>query len=165
MAVRLALSDSNWYGALTIALTLPDICGRLEYPTDTSKKRYVNWYNRYLLPTYTSNVGNNTTHVFLSGEDCYALRCSYLHEGIDDITAQNARKALDNFHFVSPRQGWYIHRNQVNGTLQLQVDKFCEELCTAVEEWMQEMESTKPVVYQKFNGLLIIHSMDNGISF
>ena len=33
-------------------------------------------------------------HVFLHGEDCYALRCAVLHEGADDIVTQRARVAL-----------------------------------------------------------------------
>lgn len=31
-AVKNSLEQENWYSALTLALTLPDICGKLENP-------------------------------------------------------------------------------------------------------------------------------------
>ena len=63
-------------------------------------------------------------HVFLSGADCYALRCAFLHEGRDEITDQRAGEVLDAFAFVVPPAGSAIHSNQNNQTLQLQVDIF-----------------------------------------
>ena len=35
-AIEQALADKNWYGALTLALTLPDICGKMENPQERS---------------------------------------------------------------------------------------------------------------------------------
>lgn len=99
-AVRSAVAEESWYGALAMALTLPDICSKLEEPDARgSRARYVRWYDEYLRPTYTARVGpERREHVFLSGADCYALRCSYLHEGSAEIGLQRAREALDRFH-------------------------------------------------------------------
>ena len=41
-AVNKSLENENWYAALFIALTLPDICGKIQYPyLNSSEKRYV----------------------------------------------------------------------------------------------------------------------------
>jgi hypothetical protein len=77
-AIRKSLKEENWYAALSVALTLPDICGKLQNPDLGSSRRYVMWFNDYLKPMYTGKVGpDRIEHVFLSGEDAYALRCSY----------------------------------------------------------------------------------------
>jgi hypothetical protein len=92
-AVRLSVQQRNWYGALAVALTMPDICAQLENPTRESHKPYVEWFNRYMLAKYTVAAGPPgymDPRAFLSGDDCYALRCSYLHTGADDVSQQLA---------------------------------------------------------------------------
>lgn len=161
--VRKSILCKNWYSALMVALTLPDICGHLEYPELGSQKRYVNWFNKYMLDKYSFKVKvDRTPHVFLSGEDCYALRCALLHEGDIDITEQRARKALDSFQFVEPKEGLFIHCNQSNTVLQLQVDIFCEDICKSIEKWIDDIKLNKSEIYEKFNTLLKIKSLDNG---
>src|SRR5260221_10862247 len=109
-SVRNAIAQGNWYAALSLALALPDICGFLESPNDGSQRRYVAWCNQFLSPRYTHAIGpNRDQHVFLSGQDCYALRCAFLHEGSDDVTRQRARQALESFVFVEPPNAGMIH--------------------------------------------------------
>ena len=96
-ALESAIEQKNWYAAVMLALTLPDICGKIEYPEDHSGARYKKWCEKYLEPKYTHQVGPaqmEKIHTFLSGSDCYALRCALLHEGSDDITEQGARESL-----------------------------------------------------------------------
>lgn len=136
-AVRQAVGQRNWYGALSVALTLPDICARIEEPP-TNRSRYVDWCDRYLTPRYTHFVGGQS-HTFLTGTDCYALRCAVLHEGRDDIASQRARKALEKFTFIEPPSSGSIHMNQINQHLQLQVDLFCLDICSSVEQWLGDL--------------------------
>jgi hypothetical protein len=79
--------------------------------------------------------GTGPLFTFLSGGDCYALRCAYLHQGEFGVLDQRARKALDEFRFTVPGDG-LVHNNRTDGALQLQVDIFCEQLCVAVEAWL-----------------------------
>lgn len=45
-------------------------------------KRYADWFDKYVGHRYKSKIGaHQEEHTFLTGNDCYALRCSYLHEG------------------------------------------------------------------------------------
>lgn len=160
-----SLQSQNWYGALTLALTLPDICGWLENSALFPKERYVTWFDKWLLDKYTGYIGpDRIKHIFLYGEDCYALRCSYLHRGGDDISDQRAKKALDNFHFIMPPSYGIVHENQSNNTLQLQVDIFCRDIIEAVEAWNVSVKSNKEI-QDKMASLLIIHDSTNGVRF
>ena len=137
-AVRQSIADSNWYAALTVALTLPDIAARLDGRSGRSGERYVSWFNDYLLKKYTVAYSPTESSVFLNGKDCYALRCAFIHEGDFEITSQPIRNVLNDFKFVMP-SGGSRHNNlydMSNVSLELQVDNFCGEICDAVEEWL-----------------------------
>jgi hypothetical protein len=157
-AVKSAVGQGNWYAALTLALTLPDVCGRLENPTMGSKQRYIQWWDKYLPPKYSSRFGpKKELHVFLSGEDAYALRCAYLHEGSDDVLNQNARKALEKFYFtVPPPRGNVVHCSQQGTFLQLQIDCFCQDICDGAAQWTADTATNNDVQSRK-SLLLTIH--------
>ncbi|QQS21381.1 MAG: hypothetical protein IPL87_02620 [Candidatus Moraniibacteriota bacterium] len=105
-AVHQNIDTGNWYGALFISLTLPDIFGKIDNPEEkSSKKRYSLWFKKYVEPIYTHAVGAfHEKHIFLTGEDCYALRCAFLHEGIANVSAQSSKKFLHDFIFVKPKK-------------------------------------------------------------
>jgi len=145
-AIRVAVSQQNWHGALALALTIPDVCGRLENPTLGSEKRYKAWWDRYAAPKF---------HNMLGGSDAYALRCAYLHEGTDDILNQRAAQALSAFIFIEPRKGSTIHCNQINSKLQLQVDIFCTDICDGVDSWVQDVQDNAEV-QRRMNALIAI---------
>lgn len=145
-AVENSLSSQNWYGALFIALSLPDICGKMETPDKFSGERYISWFDRYMLEKYSPKIGaQHIKHTFLNGSDCYALRCALLHEGVGDISAQKAQSVLERFHFVFPPQGGMIHCNQSNNVLQLQVDIFCKDVCKGVSAWLNEVSEDNTI--------------------
>lgn len=135
-SVRAAVREGNWYAALSGALALPDICGRCEDASaGGSQRRYVAWFDKYLATSYRRAVAGRL-HTLLTGEDCYALRCAYSHGAEFDVSSQRARKVLAAFAFVAVPPGVNVHLNQVNTQLQLQVDLFCAEICSAVEAWL-----------------------------
>lgn len=160
-AIRSAVEAKNWYGALTIALMLPDVCGRLETPGESSTRRYVRWFNEWMLPTYTVQVGG-IAHLFLTGEDCYALRCSFLHAGSSEISEQRIQKALTDFHFITPPSWGTAHRNQIGSVLQLQVDIFALEIAEIVDKWCVE-KAADATLQERMAGLLKIHDPSGGI--
>jgi hypothetical protein len=134
-AVRRSIQEENWYAALSTALTLPDIAAKID-GRPGGRSRYISWCDDYLSPKYTHAIGLHLQrHVFLSGNDCYALRCAFLHEGEFDVSSQQVHDVLTRFHFVVP--GRHVHCNQINSLLQLEVDRFCEDICMAVEDWFK----------------------------
>lgn len=67
--INIALNQELYLVALTTALTLPDVCGKAEYPNDKTGARYKKWYDTFV-------ADKN-----LTAEYVYKLRCSLLHEG------------------------------------------------------------------------------------
>ena len=143
-AIRTSIQSENWYAAIFLALTMPDICSKLETPTSgSSGPRYKAWFDKFLAGTYTSNIMGRES-IFMTSGDCWALRCSLLHEGSDDIGQQNARETLARFHFTTLGS----HRIRIDNVLVLNTANFCEEMCQAVESWLIAV-ATKPEVQER----------------
>ena len=136
-SVRRAVADRNWIAALAVALTLPDICGKVEEPDEKSGERYARWFDAWLGSQFDISGVAPDRDIRLTGRDCYALRCAFLHEGRDIITGQKAQEILDGFIFVHPPEWGVAHLNAFDSKLQLQVDAFCLAFCDAVERWLE----------------------------
>ena len=95
--------------------------------------------------------------VFLSGEDCYALRCSLLHEGSDIISKQLCREVLDSFLFLTTGN----HCNWINVNnrtfLQLNVGQFCKDICSAVDNWLNDI-SNDNAMRKELSNMITIHT-------
>lgn len=141
-SIKNSLQNKNWYSALILSLIIPDICGKLEGQL-ISSERYSTWFDRYL-KEYKN---------FLSGNDCYALRCSYLHEGSDNIENQRAKDVLDYFVFIpngshrTKISNCYFGNSKYDGKeiLQLSVNNFCQDMIEAVEKWLTEVASNQNI--------------------
>lgn len=141
-----AITSGNNFGALIIALTLPDICRKIQDPNSTSAKGYTAWFDKWMGHHYVKYMGSPPTKtVFLTGSDAYALRCAMLHQGEFDITDQRARVAIKNFKFIVPPPGWIIHCNSVGDILQLQPDVYCRQVLQAVKDWEKDVSSDPDV--------------------
>ncbi len=103
------LDNECYIAALALALTLPDICGKAEYPNENSRERYSLWFDtnigQYERERSRSNEKGLANLPFLSGELLYALRCDVLHSGEVNING-NAMKEEQNqvteFNLVIP---------------------------------------------------------------
>lgn len=100
-AIKKAYSDGNYMAALALSLTIPDICGQVEFPelsgTNNVGKRYKKWFDMHLKQYYGEDgmmhtglaaFDNKMKWVF-NAEICYALRCAVLHSGNDDVDRVN----------------------------------------------------------------------------
>ena len=158
-SIRLSLHASNWYGALFMALSMPDICGALENPKAGSGARYRKWFNEHLKPLY--DLETMPEALRFNGADCYSFRCSCLHSGMNHETKDRTRK----FIFTPPPGGAsFIHRNSVNGCLQLQIDIFCGDVANQVDRW-KEAQNANQDVQLRISELLQIHWPDGRIAF
>ena len=84
--IRACLNDKRYEAALALALTLPDICGQVEYPNETQVgERYRNWIDNYV--DDSAFDVNFYPRVFggMTSARIYKLRCSFLHSGNDDL--------------------------------------------------------------------------------
>jgi hypothetical protein len=147
-SIRLAVTNKNWYGALIISLILPDICGHVEFPNKSTNKRYPEWFDKYVLKKYEiGDCYQQGGTIFMSGNDCYALRCALFHEGHQDLRTQRASKRLQKIHFVVPNEN-KKNRHKLNFSnieLQLEVDKFCLDICSGAEEWLADVSENEEI--------------------
>lgn len=134
-----SIENKNWYAALFVALTLPDICVALEQGK-TSGNKYAEWFEDNLLQYKR----------FLSGNDCYALRCALLHQGKDNISDQRMQEILEHYVFLTEGSHCNLVKDCVfNGVkksfLQLNVQKFCKDICVAVEAWLSSVSDNSDI--------------------
>ncbi|MBI4087154.1 hypothetical protein HY416_04220 [Candidatus Kaiserbacteria bacterium] len=131
-SISKAIRDKNWYSALAVSLMIPDICTALEHER-TNGGRYADWFQENLIQ-YDG---------FLSGNDCYALRCSLLHEARDDITTQRCRDVLERYLFTTSGLHLglftenYLNGERIPSILVLNVQHFCEDVCAAATKWLE----------------------------
>lgn len=146
-SLKTASAEKNWHAALFIALSIPDICGKFEYPDDNVGKRYKRWFENYLAKFYIHKIGAKKERiVFLNSSDCYALRCALLHEGSDDITTQRAKDVLDSFIFSTTLSHLLKIDNGEKMMLVLNVERFCIEMYSAATEWLETTSSSLKIL-------------------
>lgn len=139
-SVRKSVNNRNWTSALSLALSLPDICGYLQYGKIGSKKRYIQWWEQNVQCKYTVKSSDGL-RVFLSGSNVYALRCAFVHQGSDEI---EFKEEIRKFQFTAPGKST-IHNNKIGDIHQLQVDVFCEDISSSVETWWHKNKENEEI--------------------
>lgn len=151
-AVGKAIENENWYAALALGLTLPDICGKLEDNTATSQKRYIVWFDRYMSKDYVDYMIGSHKVTFMTGSDFYAIRCAFLHEGNDDISSQRAKETLNRFIFAATSS----HKLRIDNLfLVLNVSEFCKEICEGVDAWYADIQADSEI-QKRINSMMNI---------
>ena len=79
--IEFCLEQEHYMAALSLALTLPDICGKAEYPSDGTTSRYIKWFNQFMTQYKKSTSPYSDDMPYLSGETVYNLRNEFLHSG------------------------------------------------------------------------------------
>lgn len=83
--INYCLDNDCCLAGLSLALTLPDICGKAMYPDLKPSGRYIKWFDEYI-----GQYEHDEEHIrvgmpYLSGELVYSLRNSILHQGNPNI--------------------------------------------------------------------------------
>jgi hypothetical protein len=146
-AVKESLATGNWYAALIVAFTLPDIASNIDHPDQGTNKRFPAWVDTYMIEQHRGG----SRRLFMSAKDFYALRCAFLHEGSANIIGKPAREVLDAFQ-ITLAPGHRIHNNKYNNTLQLDLIIICEEILEAIDRWQLSIADDK-VKQQRINDL------------
>jgi hypothetical protein len=165
--INLALNNKSYLSALALSLTLPDICGQIEYP-DLKKKngernireQYVAWFDDWVNQYFADNTGwtedgSKANNPYFTGEMCYSLRCSFLHAGNSDIKNWGDKEDAD-FHYsyefelaVSGADktalSWVNPTNNHSKilktkTVRVNIDKLCECICLSAEKYYREKD-------------------------
>ncbi len=123
--IERALEARLWYAAVVLALTLPDICAKLEAAPNARKDGQQARYRRWCRRNLSDRFG-------LSDDLCWYLRCGVVHEG------RYKHKDFDRVVFTTP-DGGGVHNIilKIGDTrmLSLHVLIFCEEMMLSVSNW------------------------------
>lgn len=137
-----ALDAELYIVALCAALTLPDICGKAEFPNDKCANRYKNWYETHIGRTEKSPAASDDMP-YLSGEVVYSLRCSLLHQGNPNV--DNSKTKINQFELMSGAE-IYADSTSVttysNGTIirscKIHIKSLCKKLCCVAQHYFEQ---------------------------
>jgi hypothetical protein len=171
-SIKFSIQSKNWYSAIAVSLTLPDICSKITYGEKSSGKKYAEWFDSYVGNFYKTDYTQNQLEMAkkysasnyagmlkgtkLSGNDCYALRCAFLHEGLGEISTQRAREILDEIKFLEPNYQLNMHGSIINNKLLLHIDEFCTHILQGVEKWKNDLNVEQT---ERFNTFLMVKNI------
>lgn len=147
--IRFCIQNNKLRTALGVALTLPDVCGSIEYKGQnlSVEKRYTKWCEKYLYnegyttitPTGEFDKDSGEFYRVIDPIHCYKLRCAYLHSGNAEL---NQRKNDDFPEFelrisASDQDGIYAepytkHNDKIK-RIAVDVRHLCNVLCNTAE--------------------------------
>ena len=152
--IERAIDAKAYIAALTLALTLPDICGKAQYPDAKPTERYKKWYaehiGRYENP---NDEKDDTKSPYLSADVVYSLRCSMLHQGTTELVNSRIRqpenKNIDVFHLIvdeamiggcSAIEQTYINGRYVKTSVEWEINvvNLCWKLCVVASSYYKE---------------------------
>ena len=96
-SINQSLENKNYIAALALALTIPDKCGKIEYPNLGVGERYAAWYNAWChspdMDPYETQLPD------ADGSVIYQLRCAILHDNSTELKYTNLenKNKLDEF--------------------------------------------------------------------
>lgn len=145
--IEKALDAELYNCALALALTLPDVCGKVEFSGEKSfGERYKKWFSRYAFPYFaveatklpSKKIVKNT---WLSAEECWALRCAFLHAGNYDV--KHVPLANVQIHVHKRNSENYSHMVRDSQYADWDVIELCKKLCLAAREYYYSVEDKK----------------------
>lgn len=92
--VEICLKNNAVFAALLVALTLPDVCGTVEYPNLGVGQRYKKWYENYIY-NIISPPSEEILPFDFTAKFAYALRCALVHQSNTKVAKLNVMIPLD----------------------------------------------------------------------
>lgn len=143
-SIRKSLEDGNFLAALALALTIPDVCGHVEYPKAGNGNRYRDWFenffdNAFNGPVTMSNPHNLPVPPRFNASDCYELRCAVLHSGNTDMKL--TRVNFDRFMLyrkIDVQSGVQFEEGKPQTEqkyIYLDVTRFCTLMCDVAQKY------------------------------
>lgn len=148
-----AFQSGYFFSALSLALAIPDICGNKQYPEEKSCGiRYAKWFNKYVAHQYQNGENTDTSSCniyYFDGDDCYQLRCVFLHEGTNALRTEREKTIyhVAQFRVFSTEPGigidhigkiWSNDKNITFYQVDLDLCKFLFAIKTGVETFVAE---------------------------
>lgn len=152
--IETALNEKLWQSALSLALTIPDICGQIEFKKYIKKnrdgssvrlvgKQYKEWFTKHVEYHYAE-----TQSSYFNAEMCYQLRNAFLHSGSDDVRQTNFKFELrtSSTDCISYNNCEIIH-------ISLDISRLCSFLCMEGKSFYSTWENKDDFNDSKCNWL------------
>ncbi len=155
--INKALDAEAYMAALSLVLTLPDICAKAKYDNSLkNKERYIKWFDEYIGQYEKPPVKSDETKMpYLSGEVIYQLRCSVLHQGTPNIDSSKIKDEMckiDHFTLVIEKKkpfDIYIDTASVSSMMspkklkptrnyEVNIRRLCLIIISTVEKYYEE---------------------------
>ncbi|MCP8851741.1 hypothetical protein [Latilactobacillus sakei] len=170
-SINLGLNNKNYIAALGMALTIPDICGKLEYGDIGNGQRYQNWYKNFIMSATSKLEWNEYPNgerfpqikPDFDADIIYKLRCQFLHEG--EITSDDLQKKFkdDSVDFelvlgIPNENGTRLPTSQLaeiqnGGKAKLELIINVEELCELLAKKGMEFHDENLQLFSNYKGL------------
>lgn len=154
--VNKALDNNLYLAALSLALTIPDICGKAEFSQDGVSDRYKKWFDEHIGQYEEAPYEEGEIKCpHLSGEVIYSLRNSVLHQGtpnIDKDKIHNEDNKIDRFVLIiepknefdiysdssscSP-EGWWMFQKDIKRSYHMSIRRLCFLICNSAEVYYE----------------------------
>ena len=170
--INKALDAEAYISALALALTIPDMCGKSEYPNEkSSRKRYIDWFDTYMgvpprekILEKLTDRENETIMPYLTGHVVYQLRCNLLHETtpiiekndvVDDNKEIDEVWNVDKFVLITEQKkdfDMYVHVSSIRWTsgeeriYKLNIRKICADLMYVATAYFNKYPDKKPII-------------------
>ena len=151
--INRALECECFFAALALALTLPDTCGKAEYPEleGKSKQRYKKWCQKYVCKKEKPCSSFSDDMPYLSEEIIFQLRCSLLHQStqyIESCKIEEERCKVDKFSLIinddscldggTSMVSYGAGMKIVERGYEVSIHHLCYILCTAAQKYYDE---------------------------
>lgn len=132
-SIELSTETKNWNAAIALSLLIPDICPALA-GVPQGRPRYLEWFRDYAANRFT--MTNPFVSVpLLSAEECYAMRCSILHAGTDELPVDKKNPNLSKIIFTTTGSSFV----RMNDVLIIDPSDFSNRMCAAARGWMESV--------------------------
>lgn len=154
--VNKALKAEAYFAALSLVLTIPDICSLAEYgnclmdQNGKKQNRYIVWFDEYIgqHEQNPSDKNSPSPMPYLSGEVVYQLRCKFLHEGhpnIDKNRISVESNKIDKFTLVIQKSNEFdiyadsasLENDNNRRTYDVNVQRLCMIICMTAKKYYE----------------------------
>lgn len=154
--INKAIDAGAYIAALALSLTLPDICGQIEYPDLRVGDRYVKWFDRYVKPLYFIKNENAPNNQF-DGEMCYALRCALFHSWNFELKQKPSIKFILHIDKVMGSHNVHnLYVEEEKSIVDLDAYGICYYIAHAAQDYYYNHKNKK--VFEKYDCVIIDES-------
>lgn len=155
--IEKAVKFEMWQSALALSLTVPDICGQIEFKNIIDKngkrlvgKQYKEWFKKYIDPYFLkSNKHKDDIKTYFTAEMCWQLRNAFLHSGTDN-TEENIKKGLYSFKLkINSVNSYSINEDNEITSITLDIKTLCDFICKGARKFINQWENKNDLIEKR----------------